>query len=121
MNKLRERLDAIAKEIESSTLDTYLDNLARERAAEAAAPPLKQAAPAAFTEGPNTDQHKPESHSRLKTPDRKPKTPMKPKVDELAEAEKRPKLFEPAVGSPPKIGEEELAAEGSGHEILLQV
>ena len=46
---------------------------------------------------------------------------MKPKVDELEEAEKRPKLFEPAAGPPPKVGEEELAAEGSGQEILLQV
>ena len=46
---------------------------------------------------------------------------MKPKADELEDAEKRPKLFEPAAGPPPKVGEEELAAEGSGQEILLQV
>ena len=121
LNKLRDRLDAIAKEIESSTLDTYLDSLAKQRAAEAAAPPVKQAAPDFLAAAPRTDQHKPESHYRLKAKDKKPKKPLEPKIDELEEAEKRPKLFEPAAGSPPKIGEEELAAEGSGHEVLLQV
>ena len=121
LNKLREKLEAIAKELESSTKDTYLSSVAKERAAELAVAPLKQAAPTPPKQASSTEQYKPESHSAFKAKDRRPKTPMQPKVDELADAEKKPKLFEPAAGPPPKVGEEELAAEGTGHEVLLQV
>ena len=121
MNKLREKLEAIAKELESSSKDTYLSSVAKERAAELAVTPLKQPAPKPSKPAPSTEQLKSESHTAFKAKERRPKTPMQPKVDELADAEKKPKLFEPAVGPPPKVGEEELAAEGTGQEVLLQV
>ncbi|KAL0052418.1 hypothetical protein WJX82_001760 [Trebouxia sp. C0006] len=118
ISKLRDKLEAIAKELEAADRESFLSSVAAERAAELAALPIKETTKAAKTQ--DTAQHKAESHGKLKSKDRKPKKQMKPQVNELEEAEKRPKLFEPAAGPPPKIGEEELQAEGSGHEILLQ-
>jgi len=119
ISKLRDKLEAIAKELEAADRDSFLSSIAAEQAAELAALPIRETTKSAKTQ--DTAQHKAESHGKLKPKDRKPKKQMKPQVNELEEAEKRPKLFEPAAGPPPKIGEEELQAEGSGHEILLQV
>ena len=121
ISKLREKLDAIARELETSNKDTFLSSVAAERAAELAALPLKEPPTTVTKQASDTAPQKAESHGKLKTTDRKPKKQMKPKVNELEDAEKKPKLFEPAAGPPPKVGEEELQAEGSGHEILLQV
>jgi len=119
ISKLRDKLEAIAKELEAADRDSFLSSIAAEQAAELAALPIRETTKSAKTQ--DTAQHKAESHGKLKSKDRKPKKQMKPQVNEWEEAEKRPKLFEPAAGPPPKIGEEELQAEGSGHEILLQV
>jgi hypothetical protein len=119
ISKLRDKLEAIAKELEAADRDSFLSSIAAEQAAELAALPIRETTKSAKTQ--DTAQHKAESRGKLKPKDRKPKKQMKPQVNELEEAEKRPKLFEPAAGPPPKIGEEELQAEGSGHEILLQV
>lgn len=121
LSKLREKLEAIAREVEASTKESYMSSLAQQRDADQAAAPMKKAASAAAQPAPATEQHKPESHAQIRAKDTRPQKPIKPKVNELEEAEKRPKLFEPAAGPPPKVGEEELAAEGSGHEVLLQV
>lgn len=121
LSKLREKLEAIAKELESTDRETFLTSVAAERAAELASLPLKEASTPAKSEAADIAEHKAESHGKLKPKGRKPKKQMKPQINEMEEAEKRPKLFEPAAGPPPKIGEEELQAEGSGHEILLQV
>jgi len=121
ISKLREKLEAIARELETTDKDTFLSSVAAERAAELASLPLKEPTDTATSQSADTTQHKAESHGKLKAKDRKPKKQMKPKVNELEEAEKKPKLFEPAAGPPPKVGEEELQAEGSGQEILLQV
>ena len=121
ISKLREKLEAIAKELETTDRETFLTSVAAERAAELASLPLKEASTPAKIEAADIAEHKAESHGKLKPKGRKPRKPMKPQINEMEEAEKRPKLFEPAAGLPPKIGEEELQAEGSGHEILLQV
>jgi len=96
ISKLRDKLEAIAKELEVADRESFLSSVAAERAAELAALPIRETTKSAKTQ--DTAQHKAESRGKLK-----------------------PKLFEPAAGPPPKIGEEELQAEGSGHEILLQV
>ena len=119
ISKLRDKLEAIAKELEVADRESFLSSVAAERAAELAALHIRETTKSAKAQ--DTAQHKAESHGMLKSKERKPKKQMKPQVNELEEAEKRPKLFEPAAGPPPKIGEEELQAEGSGHEILLQV
>lgn len=118
LSKLREKLEAIARELEVADKETFLSSVATEHAAELASSRLSKPSVAAKPEPADT-AHKAESHGKLKPKDKKPK--MKPKIDELEDAEKKPKLFEPAAGPPPKVGEEELAAEGSGQEILLQV
>lgn len=120
LSKLREKLEAIARELEVANKETFLSSVATEHAAELASLKLSKPAVAAKPESADT-AHKAESHGKLKPKDKKPKKHMKPKTDELEDAEKKPKLFEPAAGPPPKVGEEELAAEGSGQEILLQV
>ena len=119
ISKLRDKLEAIAKELKVADRESFLSSIAAERAADLAALPFKETTKSAKTQ--DTAQHKAESHGKLKSKDRKPRKQMKPQVNELEEAEKRPKLFEPAAGPPPKIGKEELQAEGSGDEILLQV
>ena len=120
LSKLRDKLEAIARELEVANKETFLSSVATERAAELAS--SKLAKPSAVTKPKPADAaHKAESHDKPKPKDRKPKKQMKPKADDLEDAEKNPKLFEPAAGPPPKVGEEELAAEGSGQEILLQV
>ena len=120
LTKLREKLEAIAKELEVANKETFLKSVAAEQAAQLASSPLLESSGTPKPK-PSDTAHKAESHGKLKPKDRKVKKQMKPKIDELEEAEKRPKLFQPAVGPPPKVGEEELAAEGSGHEVLLQV
>ena len=121
LTKLREKLEAVAKELEAADKELFFSSIAREQAAELAASQLSKPSSATVSKPADT-AHKPESHGKLKPNDRKPKKKqMKPKINELEDAEKSPKLFEPADGPPPKIGEEELAAEGSGQEVLLQV
>ena len=120
LTKLREKLKAIAKELEVANKETFLSSVATEQAAQLASSQLSKPSDAPKPK-PSDTAHKAESHGKLKPKDRRLKKEMKPKIDELEEAEKRPKLFQPAAGPPPKVGEEELAAEGSGHEVLLQV
>ena len=120
LNKLRQKLEAIARELEVADKETFLSSVATEHGAELASSQLFKPSGAAPS-GPADTVDEAESNGRLKPKERKPKKQMKPKVDELEEAEKKPRLFEPAAGPPPKVGEEELAAEGSGQEILLQV
>ena len=121
IHKLREKLEAIAKELASTDKETFLSINAAARAAEFAALPLTGPSSKTASQAPHAEQYKAEEPSKLKAKERKLKKQMKPKVNDLEEAEKRPKLFEPAVGPPPKVGKEELAAEGSGQEVLLQV
>ncbi|KAL3157728.1 alpha-amylase [Trebouxia sp. C0010 RCD-2024] len=119
LNKLRQKLEAIARELEVADKETFLSSVATEHGAELASSQLFKPSGAAPS-GPADTVDEAESNGRLKPRERRPKKQMKPKVDELEEAEKKPRLFEPAAGPPPKVGEEELAAEGSGQEILLQ-
>lgn len=120
LSNLREKLEAIARELEVADKETFLSSVETQRAAELASSKLSKPSGAAQPKPVDT-AHKAESHGKLKPKDRKSKKQMKPKIDELEDAEKQPKLFEPAAGPPPKVGGEELAAEGSGQEILLQV
>ena len=120
LSKLREKLEATARELEAANKETFLSSIASERAAEVASSKLSKPSAAAKPEPVNT-AYKAESHGKLKSKDRKSKKQMKPKADELEDAEKTPRLFEPAAGPPPKVRDEELAAEGSGQEVLLQV
>lgn len=120
LNKLRQKLEVIAKELEVANKETFLSSVATERAAELASSQLFQPSGAAPS-GPADTAQKAEGNGKLKPKAKTPKKQMKPQVDELEEAERKPTLFEPAAGPPPKVGEEELAAEGSGQEILLQV
>ena len=119
LSKLREKLEAIARELEVANKETFLSSFATERAAELASSKLSKPSDAAKPKLEDTER-KTEPHGKLKPKDKKPQQQMQPN-HELEDAEKKPKLFEPVAGPPPRVGEEELAAEGSGQEILLQV
>lgn len=117
VSTLRQRLAALEQELKASDKEAFLNNIAAEKAAELAAVPLHEP-----VEEVVPSKQTVKTNGKGKKKGRKlQKQASKPKMDELADAERKPKLFEPAVGPPPRVGQEELKAEGTGHEILLQV
>ena len=117
VSTLRQRLAALEQELKTSDKEAFLNNIAAEKAAELAALPLHEP-----SEEVLPAKQKGKSNGKVSSKGRKlQKQPSKPKMDELADAERQPKLFEPADGPPPRVGTEELRAEGTGHEVLLQV
>lgn len=118
VNTLRQRLAALEQELKLADKEAFLSSTAAEKAAELAALPLHE--PIEEVLEPIKESVKTNGRAKAKG-SKLQRQPSKPKMDELADAEKKPKLFEPAVGPPPHVGEEELQAEGTGHEVLLQV
>ena len=117
VSTLRQRLAALEQELKTSDKQAFLNSIAAEEAAELAALPLHEP-----TEEVLPAKQTVKSNGKAKSrPKKLQKQSIKPKMDELADAERKPRLFEPAVGPPPRVGKEELQAEGTGHEILLQV
>ena len=114
---LRQRLAALEQELKAADKEAFLNSIAAERAAELAALPLHEP-----TEEVLPSKQVVKTNGKGKRKGRKlQKQASKPKMDELADAERKPKLFERAKGPPPRIGKEELKADGTGHEVLLQV
>ena len=117
VSTLRQRLAALEQELKASDKEAFLNSIAAEKAAELAALPLHEP-----SEEILPAKQRDKSNGKAGTRGQKlQKQPSKPKMDELAVAERKPKLFEPAVGPPPRVGTEDLRAEGTGHEVLLQV